>query len=69
MLYVGPFSFAEMILFLIMLNKFADSFQGHTLGKDVGDTSQGGGLGHHLSRVSDLGINRYGDLREAWVAV
>jgi len=46
-----------------------DSFQGHTLGKDVGDTLQGGGSGHHLSSVSGLGINRYGDLCEAWVKV
>jgi len=52
-----------------MLNKFADSFQGHTLGKDVGDISQGGGSGHHLSSVSGLGINRNGDLCEALVAV
>ena len=48
---------------------FADSFQGHTFDKDVGNTSQGGGSGHHLSSLSGLGINRYGDLCEAWVAV
>ena len=40
-----------------------------TFDKDVGDTSQGGGLGHHRSSVSGFGINCYGDLREAQVAV
>ena len=40
-----------------------------TFDKDVGDTSQGGGSGHHRSNVSGLGINRYGDLREARVVV
>ena len=48
---------------------FADSFQGHTFEKDVGDTLQGGGSKCHLSSVLGLGINRYGDLCEAWVAV